>query len=72
MKTAYFHNIFYAIRALHYKYGKGDLVDCHIALQTGKITLTALRTSCMPHTVIGSYDGKTLRMYRHQMRVTIV
>lgn len=70
MKLFYFHDLFNAVKALQYRYGKGDIINIHRFFD-GKIILTAKRTSCKPHTVSASYDGKTLRIYRHQMKVTI-
>lgn len=72
MKTLYFHYLKNAVELMHYRYGKGEIVEIMFDLSLGKIYITAKCTSCKPHTVKATYDGKTLKAYRHQMRVTVI
>lgn len=78
--TYYYHDINNAIKSLHARYGKGDILsiyhhDAISSLKT-KITVTAQRVSCKPHEVIGQLikngNKTTIKIYRRQMTVKII
>lgn len=68
-----------AIKILHYRYGKGDVISIYHSTKScskTKFTLTAKCTSDKLHTITGviiaNGDKKTIKIYRRQMTIKLV
>jgi len=71
-KAPYYNDISNAIMVHHRNYGKGDVKAVRV-FADGRIEVDAKRTSCKAHTSRGRLiDGRTIRMYRHQLTVRLV
>ena len=72
MKPVFYHDIFNACKAMHQKYGTGQIVAGVAALGVGQIHLTIKSDGRKAREIVARYDGSTLEMYGRQLRVTIV
>lgn len=78
--TYYYTDINNAIKELHYRHGKGDILNIeHHGVSNSietKITVTAQKTNCIPHYATGHLIRNgiktTIKIYRKQMTVKII